>query len=261
MRKFLATLIAWALLSSAPAFAGAIALISGTGSNGAQSNLTFNAGTSLTLNFTSSVPSGSAVVVFMSNNSSGTVTGGFSCTDTQSNTYTNKGFVQGNAAAAVQTNWSLTTHPLTSSDSVTCTQSSGASGITGQHAAFSNVNNLSTTNNYAGNATTSTVTSLSTGSTGTLQCATGTTGCELIVCNSVWRNSGTMAVDAGFITLSAGSSTVWGTGYKIQANNTAVSCTNTNTTADRAAIEVVAFNSNSSGAATAPKRSLLGVGQ
>lgn len=237
----LLALVLGACLWAGPAFAGAITFI-GT------STEVFGAGTSVTMNYPSSIAAGNFVAAFIAY---GGAYNGTTCNDTQGNTWTNKGFAQGNFAAIVQTNWSFLTHAVTAIDSVTCTLLSGATGVLGHLGSWSNVGNLSSVNDYAGNGTTSSVTSLATSApSGNSQCATGTTGCALILCDAMFQNTGTTSLDGAWTQLMWGAGANWATGYRIQANGTPNDCTGSNSAAGRIAIEQITFNSTSGGGAT-----------
>src|SRR5581483_4941854 len=152
--------------------------------------------------------------------------------------------------ANVQTNWSFLTHAVTTSDTVNCTSISGQTGNLGHLGVWAHVNNVSNggTNAYAGNATTSAVTTLNTGAPGgAAQCTTATTGCTLIVCNAMFRSGGTSSLDGAWTPLQVGAGANWATGYIIQGNGTPHDCTASLSpgTADRLAIEQITFNSDS----------------
>jgi len=258
MKKIIALALGFCLWA-APAFAG-IAIISGTATNGAQTAITFNAGTALALQPTSSIPSGSLVLMFMSNNTGGSATTGWNCADTKSNTYHNVGGPSAVTAAGVETNWSFLTSGLTTSDTVTCTQISGPSGIAGQMAAFSGVASQDSVATPSGFSTTTSSTSITVGPSGTLNSPCPGTGCALLTCNTLWRNTGTIGVDANFTPFTSGASQAAGIGYWIVSATTARSCTNTNTTSDRNAGDLIVFKASASATTTPAGLTTLGAG-
>ncbi len=244
-KSILAAALIW-MIGAVPAFAGAIGFLG-------NSLETYGAGTSVTMNYPFSVAAGNFAAAFLGYGA-GNI--GVSCTDTQGNTWTNEGFAQGVFAANVQTNWSFLSHSVTTSDSVTCTNLGGNSGMLGHLGIWSNVANLSNggTNAYAGNATTSAVTTLATGIPGgSAQCSTGTTGCTLIICNAFFRSTTTTSLDGAWTNLQSGAGANWATGYIIQANGTPHNCTGTGVAADRMAIEQLIFNSTTGGGGSTPK--------
>lgn len=262
MRKLLAALLTWALLASSPAFAG-IAIISGTGTNGAQDDWSFSGTSSVTQTLTASVAANSLIVVIASTNTNGVTSVGFTCTDSKSNTYT-VGTLAAQTSEAIQILWTVTASPMTTSDTVTCTQGSSQTGLAAMIMSWSGINTSTPLDVQitadSGGANQS---SLTVGPTGTLACPGGGANCDLSICGVMWPVNGTpITTDAAYIRIGTSNTGVpWMFGYKLISSTTAAqSCTASSTASNHVSGAIAVFKA-ASGAATVSKRSLLGAGQ
>lgn len=260
MRKFLAALITYALLSIAPAFAG-IAIIGstsaplasgnvGTGSNGVQTGAT-----------TVDVPIGS--LVYIACTSRGNFDNFSSATDSAGNTYPAP---SGKTTSSNQTlNWSYakTTIDLPIGSTFTC---NGAD--TAQHGirvlALSGVASHDTTGSATPTSGTGTVTSIGPG--GALACPGGGANCEALVVGWTIQSAGSqssLSFSPSGVTTSLGCDNGNFAGiclaYGILSVTTAQSFSSTNPTSAVWAMDMEAFQATTA-AAPVCRRSLIGVG-
>lgn len=251
MRNRIIALALGLCLCAGPALAGQFSLVSGTGTNGAQANATFSSTSSLGLSPSSTIAAGNLTIMPMTNSTGGGTSGGFSCIDTKSNSWTSQGVIA-ETAAATQIMYSILTTPLTTGDTVTCTQSSGPAGIIGSLFAFSATTAITFENGASAGGGGVDVSTLTTGPTASGTC-NGTTNCRLIICVGGWQDKGgSVSLDAGYTNIAAAASNSWGViGYKNISSSTAgQSCTNTTTIAGRATGQILTFKTAASGSST-----------
>lgn len=260
--KRLAAFVLGLCLSASPAFAVGIAQIAGTGTGGAITSPTFNAGTSINLTTTADIPPASLAIVIMQNSVTGTVTGN-TCTDAYGNTYTAARSVAAGNGAATQILYSYTGFDIPNAGTISCTQTSGPSGIVGEVLAFSGAASSPLDAASASNTVISNSTSPTTvGPTGTLNGPCGAANCEVLIGATTRHTSGTVGNDATFnsvTTTGAGQNIV--NGYKIVSATTAVSyVTTTSVGTTNFAGQLIAFKAAAAGGTPVCTLSTLGVG-
>lgn len=261
MRRLLGLALGLCLFAS-PALAG-LAIISGTGTGGAQQDWIFSSGTTVTSALTSSVAAGSLLVEIGISNITGTATTGFTCSDTKGDTFT-LGTLDSQIAAGVQLCWTVTGSSMTTSDSVTITQNASLAQLSGMLGAFSGEDtstplDVQTVADSGGVAQTS----WTVGPTGAIACPGGGANCNLAICAMIWKSNGTMTTDAAYTRFGTGTSAVpWSFGYRLlSSTNATQSCTDSNTTSDRVSAALVVFKAAAAGGSTTPAGlTLMGAG-
>lgn len=122
--KLLALLLSGSLFAT-PAFAGWTQIV-GTGLNGAIANGNGSGGLTQSATFNTAIPAGSFVVLHNATRQ-GSFAGISACIDSQSNSYTPMAQqVAPGGAAAERIFWTITTAPLSTSDTATCTHGNTA---------------------------------------------------------------------------------------------------------------------------------------
>lgn len=247
IKRVLAYIVTLTLLcASDPAFATGFALIPGTATNGAQTDLAYDASSNLTLHLTSSVPAGSLMLMPMTNTNSGCCSPGFTCTDTKGNSWTSLGFPDAVSAAAIQLMWTVTASSMTTSDSVNCPEIAGgpAGGTVGALIAFSGPNTTQPDASTEGDCGFSNCNSLTIGPTGATTCVSGGSNCALAICVVTWNNWGTIGIDSNYSVISNANANGWSFGYRFLNTTTGgQSCTMTNSASSRSAGQLVIFKS------------------
>lgn len=237
-----------------PAFAAAITQISGTGTGGAISNVTYSASSPLTSTTTADIPPNSLAVAIVQSIATGST---LSCSDSFGNTWQAAANAGSGTNAQTQMWYSLTTNDIPNSSTIPCTSSVLGGGFTVQLLAFSNATAFDT----APTGTSGAGTSTTIGPTATLACPSGGTGCDVCVSGVMWQTSGTITSDAAWTaTGNNGVSGNWANGFKIVNANTALSFTGSDGTGGDFAGAMSCFKNTATASSSYGGGTTIGVG-